>query len=91
MSRSVPRRVWGGTILLVLGRVWGSACTLAYLYLLSIGSTMQSVVPASDKPEGMDWVFFHSGRVGPWLGCLWVIGPSLLVSAGITSMDDDLG
>jgi O-antigen/teichoic acid export membrane protein len=31
----VPRRVWGGTVLLVLGRVWGSACTLATLALLA--------------------------------------------------------
>ena len=29
----VPRRVWGGTGLLVLGRLWGSACTLGYLFL----------------------------------------------------------
>lgn len=29
----VPRRVWGGTGLLVAGRMWGSACTLTYLYL----------------------------------------------------------
>lgn len=31
----MPRRVWQGTALLVLGRVWGSACTLATLYLLA--------------------------------------------------------
>lgn len=31
----MPRRVWGGTALLIAGRVWGSACTLAYLYLLA--------------------------------------------------------
>lgn len=31
----IPRRVWGGTGLLILGRVWGSACTLAYLALLA--------------------------------------------------------
>ena len=29
------RRVWGSTGLLVLGRAWGSACTLAYLALLA--------------------------------------------------------
>ncbi|MFO1011851.1 MAG: oligosaccharide flippase family protein [Planctomycetota bacterium] len=34
-SRSVPRRVWRGTVLLVLGRVWGSACTLLTWFLLS--------------------------------------------------------
>lgn len=32
---TVPRRVWAGTILLVLGRVWGSACTLYILYRLA--------------------------------------------------------
>ncbi len=35
MTGGVPRRVWGGTGLLVLGRLWGSACTLTYLYLLA--------------------------------------------------------
>lgn len=34
-ARSVPARVWRGTVLLVLGRVWGSACTLATWLLLS--------------------------------------------------------
>ena len=33
--RGIPRRVWGGTGLLVLGRVWGSTCTMAYLALLA--------------------------------------------------------
>ena len=32
---SVPRRVWSGTALLVLGRVWGSGCTFAALWLLA--------------------------------------------------------
>jgi O-antigen/teichoic acid export membrane protein len=31
--RGVPRRVWSGTALLVLGRLYGSACTLAILYM----------------------------------------------------------
>lgn len=34
-AATVPRRVWGGTALMVAGRVWGSACTLAYLALLA--------------------------------------------------------
>lgn len=34
-SRHVPRRVWRGTVLLALGRVWGSACTLLTFFLLS--------------------------------------------------------
>jgi len=34
-SDSVPRRVWGATALLVLGRQWGALCTLAALALLS--------------------------------------------------------
>jgi len=34
-SRQVPRRVWRGTAWLALGRVWGSACTLATFLLLS--------------------------------------------------------
>jgi O-antigen/teichoic acid export membrane protein len=34
-ERSVPRRVWSGTGLLVAGRFWGSACTLATLWLLA--------------------------------------------------------
>jgi O-antigen/teichoic acid export membrane protein len=33
-ARAVPRRVWRGTALLVLGRVWGSACTLLMLFVL---------------------------------------------------------
>ncbi len=33
VSGRIPRKVWGGTGLLVLGRVWGSACTLSYLAL----------------------------------------------------------
>lgn len=33
--RGIPRRVWGSTGLLVLGRVWGSTCTMAYLALLA--------------------------------------------------------
>jgi len=32
---SIPARIWSGTGLLVVGRVWGSACTLAYLYVLA--------------------------------------------------------
>jgi len=32
-SRRVPRRVWGGTGLLVLGRLYGSACTFATLWI----------------------------------------------------------
>ena len=31
----IPRRVWGGAGLLMLGRLWGSGCTLAYLALLA--------------------------------------------------------
>ena len=31
----MPERVWSGTRLLVLGRVWGSACTLLTLWLLA--------------------------------------------------------
>lgn len=31
----VPRRIWEGTGLLVLGRLFGSACTLAYLFVLA--------------------------------------------------------
>ncbi len=34
-SQPVPRRVWRGTLLLVLGRFWGSACTLFTLLLLA--------------------------------------------------------
>jgi PST family polysaccharide transporter len=34
-SRSVPRRIWRGTILLVVGRLWGSACTFFTLWLLA--------------------------------------------------------
>ncbi len=34
-SASVPRRVWSGTGLLVLGRVFGALCTMAVLALLS--------------------------------------------------------
>jgi O-antigen/teichoic acid export membrane protein len=34
-SQRVPRRVWRGTVLLALGRVWGSACTLLTFFLLS--------------------------------------------------------
>ena len=38
---AVPRRVWQGTALQVLGRFWGAACTFAILYLASgaLGST----------------------------------------------------
>jgi O-antigen/teichoic acid export membrane protein len=32
---AVPRQVWNSTGWLVLGRVWGSACTLTTLYVLS--------------------------------------------------------
>ena len=32
---AVPRRVWGGTGLLMLGRLWSSLCTLTILYLLA--------------------------------------------------------
>ncbi len=32
---AIPRRIWGSTGLLVLGRIWGSACTLAILALLA--------------------------------------------------------
>jgi O-antigen/teichoic acid export membrane protein len=32
---AVPRRVWGGTGLLVLGRLWGSLCTLVVLFVLA--------------------------------------------------------
>ncbi|MBL8860146.1 MAG: oligosaccharide flippase family protein [Planctomycetes bacterium] len=31
----VPRRVWGGTTLLILGRLFGSACTFVSLYVLA--------------------------------------------------------
>lgn len=31
----MPARVWSGTRLLVLGRMWGSACTLASVWLLA--------------------------------------------------------
>jgi O-antigen/teichoic acid export membrane protein len=34
-SRSVPRRIWRGTVLLVVGRLWGSACTVFTLWLLA--------------------------------------------------------
>ncbi len=34
-TSAVPERVWSGTRLLVLGRVWGSACTLLTLWLLA--------------------------------------------------------
>ena len=34
-GRIVPRRVWGGTGLLVLGRLWGSLCTFAVLFALA--------------------------------------------------------
>ena len=34
-TSAVPERVWSGTRLLVLGRIWGSACTLASLWLLA--------------------------------------------------------
>src|SRR6185436_11299103 len=32
-ERAVPRRVWRGTALLVLGRIYGSACTFATLWV----------------------------------------------------------
>ncbi|MBJ03028.1 MAG: hypothetical protein CMK00_09180 [Planctomycetes bacterium] len=35
LERPVPRRVWGSTAWLVLGRLWGSACTLVMLFLLA--------------------------------------------------------
>ena len=31
-ARAVPRRVWGGTTLLVLGRIFGSLCTVGVLW-----------------------------------------------------------
>ncbi|MDP6539146.1 MAG: oligosaccharide flippase family protein [Planctomycetota bacterium] len=34
-DRPLLRRVWKGTGLLVLGRLWGSACTLAILFVLA--------------------------------------------------------
>lgn len=34
-ASQIPRRVWGGTGLLAVGRVWGSACTLVSLFLLA--------------------------------------------------------
>ena len=34
-TSAVPERVWSGTRLLVLGRIWGSACTLITLWLLA--------------------------------------------------------
>ena len=34
-ERGVLRRVWSGTALLVLGRIWGSACTFVALWLLA--------------------------------------------------------
>ncbi len=34
-GRRVPLRVWRGTLLLVVGRMWGSACTLVTWLLLS--------------------------------------------------------
>ena len=34
-AAAIPRRVWGGTSLLVLGRLWGALCTMAILALLS--------------------------------------------------------
>ncbi len=34
-SAAVPRRVWRGTSFLVLGRIFGSACTFAQLWLLA--------------------------------------------------------
>jgi O-antigen/teichoic acid export membrane protein len=34
-TRSVPRRIWRGTVLLVVGRLWGSACTFFTLWLLA--------------------------------------------------------
>lgn len=34
-SRSVPGRIWRGTVLLVVGRMWGSACTVFTLWLLA--------------------------------------------------------
>jgi len=34
-DRSVPSRIWRGTGLLVVGRLWGSLCTLITLYLLA--------------------------------------------------------
>ncbi len=34
-GQAVPRRVWGGTSLLVVGRLWGSLCTLAVLFVLA--------------------------------------------------------
>ena len=37
----IPRRVWGSTGLLMLGRLWGSGCTLAYLALLARHLTTQ--------------------------------------------------
>ena len=34
-SEEVPRRVWSGTALQVLGRFWGAGCTIAILWLTS--------------------------------------------------------
>lgn len=34
-GRAVPRAVWGGTALLVLGRLWSSCCTLLAFWLLA--------------------------------------------------------
>ncbi|MEM7515949.1 MAG: oligosaccharide flippase family protein [Planctomycetota bacterium] len=36
----VPRRVWSSTALLLLGRAWGSGCTLAILWLLARPETL---------------------------------------------------
>jgi O-antigen/teichoic acid export membrane protein len=41
-TEEVPRRVWSGTALQVLGRFFGAACTLGILYL-----TAESLVPAA--------------------------------------------
>ncbi len=41
-SEEVPRRVWSGTALQVLGRFFGAACTLGILYL-----TSRSLAPAA--------------------------------------------
>lgn len=59
----VPRRVWTGTALQVLGRVWGAACTLAILWLAS------GVL----EPEGFGHLTFYLALF-MWLDALVTLG-----------------
>lgn len=60
---AVPPRVWRGAGLLVCGRIFGSACTLTYLWLLT------------DRlaPEGLDTLTFYLA-IFAWLDAFVILG-----------------